>query len=89
MTFTNVLSAMNIDLRKLYFEKEFLPIRWIGRPVSYTHLILRAIEELTFKSITYKSASGKSYDFNTADKMNCLLVKCPACYWSIEIRSRV
>lgn len=37
--------------------------------------ILRAIEELTFKSITYKSASGKSYDFNTADKMNCLLVK--------------
>ena len=26
MTFTNVLSAMNIDLRKLYFEKEFLPI---------------------------------------------------------------
>ena len=36
--------------------------------------ILRAIEELTFKSITYKSASGKSYDFNTAEKMNCLLV---------------
>ncbi len=36
--------------------------------------ILRAIEELTFKSINYKSASGKSYDFNTADKMNCLLV---------------
>ena len=37
--------------------------------------ILRAIEELTFKNITYKSASGKSYDFNTADKMNCLLIK--------------
>ena len=37
--------------------------------------ILRAIEELTCKNITYKSASGKSYDFNTADKMNCLLVK--------------
>ena len=36
--------------------------------------ILRAIEELTFKSITYKSASGKFYDFNTADKINCLLV---------------
>ena len=36
--------------------------------------ILRAIEELTCKNITYKSASGKSYDFNTADKMNCLLV---------------
>ena len=25
--------------------------------------------------ITYKSASGKSYDFNTADKMNSLLIK--------------
>ena len=37
--------------------------------------ILRAIEELTCKNITYKSASGKSYDFNTADKMNCLLIK--------------
>ena len=37
--------------------------------------ILRAIGELTYKNITYKSASGKSYDFNTADKMNCLLIK--------------
>ena len=37
--------------------------------------ILRAIGELTCKNITYKSASGKSYDFNTADKMNCLLIK--------------
>ena len=37
--------------------------------------ILRAIEELTCKNTTYKSASGKSYDFNTVDKMNCLLVK--------------
>ena len=36
--------------------------------------ILRAIEELTCKNITYKSASGKSYDFITAYKMNCLLV---------------
>ena len=37
--------------------------------------ILRAIGELTCKNITYKSASGKSYDFNTADKMNSLLIK--------------
>ena len=36
--------------------------------------ILRAIEELTLKSITDKSASGKSYDFNTTDKMNGSLV---------------
>ena len=36
--------------------------------------ILVGTKELTCKNITYKSASGKSYDFNTADKMNCLLV---------------
>ena len=36
--------------------------------------ILRAIEELTCKNTTYTSDSGKSYDFNTADNMNGLLV---------------
>ena len=51
--------------------------------------ILRAIEELTFKSITYKSASGKSYDFNTADKMNWLLVNALLATGQFEIRSRV
>ena len=38
--------------------------------------ILRAIKELTVDNTTYTSlASGKSYDFNTADKMNELLIK--------------
>lgn len=36
--------------------------------------ILRAIEELTCKNTTYTSDSGKSYDFNIADKMNKLLI---------------
>lgn len=36
--------------------------------------ILRAIEELTCENIQYTSASGMSYNFNTADKMNDLLV---------------
>ena len=36
--------------------------------------ILRAIEELTCENTTYTSDSGKRYDFNTADKMNDLLV---------------
>ena len=36
--------------------------------------ILRAIEELTYENTTYQSASGRVYDFNTADKMNSLLV---------------
>ena len=38
--------------------------------------ILRAIKELTVPNITYTSSvSGKSYDFNVADRMNELLVK--------------
>ena len=36
--------------------------------------ILRAINELSEDNITYTSDSGKSYDFNTADKMNQLLI---------------
>ena len=36
--------------------------------------ILRAIEELTCENTTYQSASGRVYDFNTADKMNSLSV---------------
>ena len=40
-----------------------------------TYTVLRAIKELTVNNITYTSESGKSYDFNTADPMNKLLVK--------------
>ena len=36
--------------------------------------IHRAIEELACKNTTYTSDSGKSYDFNTADNMNKLLI---------------
>ena len=36
--------------------------------------ILCVIEELTCENTTYQSASGRVYDFNTADKMNSLLV---------------
>ena len=37
--------------------------------------ILRGISELTTANTTYTSDSGKSYDFNTATKLNNLLVK--------------
>ncbi len=40
--------------------------------------ILRAIEELTFKSITYKSASGKSYDFMKHLSLHPTLRTCSA-----------
>ena len=36
--------------------------------------ILRAIKELTRDNISYTSDNGKTYDFNTADKLNGLLV---------------
>ena len=36
--------------------------------------ILRAIEELQVDNITYQAESGKSYNFNTADKLNGLLL---------------
>ena len=35
--------------------------------------ILRAIKELTQDNISYTSDQGKTYDFNTADKLNSLL----------------
>jgi hypothetical protein len=37
--------------------------------------ILRAISELAMANTTYTSDTGKSYDFNTATKLNRLLVK--------------
>jgi hypothetical protein len=38
--------------------------------------ILRAINELTRENISYTSDAGKSYDFNTADTLNTLLLNC-------------
>ena len=38
--------------------------------------ILRAIKELTQENISYTSDQGKTYDFNTADMLNTLLLNC-------------
>ena len=38
--------------------------------------ILRAIKELTQENISYTSDAGKSYEFNTADSLNTLLLNC-------------
>ena len=37
--------------------------------------ILRAIKELTQDNISYTSNQGKTYDFNTADNLNALIIK--------------
>ena len=39
--------------------------------------ILRAIKELTQNNISYTSDTGKTYDFNTADTLNSLLLNTP------------
>jgi len=41
--------------------------------------ILRAIKELTQENISYTSDMGKTYDFNTADTLNTLLLNCIFC----------
>ena len=38
--------------------------------------IPRAIKELTQDNISYTSDTSKTYDFNTADKLNTLLLNC-------------
>ena len=38
--------------------------------------ILGAIKELTQENISYTSDMGKTYDFNTADTLNTLLLNC-------------
>ena len=38
--------------------------------------ILRAIKELTQENISYTSDMGKTYDFNTDDTLNTLLLNC-------------
>ena len=38
--------------------------------------IFRAIKELSQNNISYTSGTGKTYDFNTADKLNTLLLNC-------------
>ena len=39
-----------------------------------SHTILRAVRELTQENISYTSDQSKTYGFNTADKLNALLV---------------
>ena len=39
-----------------------------------TFAFLRAIKELTQENISYKSDTGNTYDFNTADNLNTLLL---------------
>ena len=52
-----------------------LPLYPILRTCS-ADTILRAIKELTQDNIAYTSDTGKTYDLNTADMLNTLLLNC-------------
>ena len=50
--------------------------RSLGIRIPSANTVLCAIEELTTANVTYMAPkSGKSYDFNTAEKLNPLLVE--------------
>ena len=52
---------------------------WDGRDklrICSSDVALRTLRNLSSDNITYKSTQNKSYDFNTSDKMNTLLLKC-------------
>ncbi len=48
--------------------------------------ILRAIKELTQENISYTSDMGKTYDFNTADTLNTLLLNCIFASGQLKVR---
>ena len=56
---------------------EGLGVRLLERTIAHAagDTILRGISELATANTTYTSDTGKSYDFNTATKLNSLLVK--------------
>lgn len=54
---------------------------WDGRDklrICSSDVALRTLRKLSCDNVTYKSTQDKSYDFNTNEKMNALLLKCLA-----------
>lgn len=52
----------------------------IFRSLMCSDTILRGIEEFSCANITYVSETGKSYDFNTADRLNGIEVELNSMY---------
>lgn len=52
---------------------------WDGRDklrICSSDVALRTLRKLSSDNVTYKSTQNKSYDFNTNERMNSLLLKC-------------
>ena len=58
-----------MDIKQFWDKRE-------GIRVCSSDVILRTLRRLSCENVCYTSDSGKSYDFNAAEKMNSLLLKC-------------
>lgn len=72
MMCTYLCGGDRVEDVKIYQEGiEYMP----GMKLCSPDTVLRAINELTVCNTTYTSESGKSYDFNSADRLNDMMVK--------------
>lgn len=72
MMCTYLCGGDRVEDAKIYQEGiEYMP----GMNLCSPDTVLRAINELSTDNITYTAGSGKSYDFNSAEKLNDVMVK--------------
>lgn len=72
MMCTYLCGGDRVEDSKIFQEGiEYIP----GMRLCSPDTVLRAINELTAENETYESESGKSYDFNAAEKLNGMMVK--------------
>lgn len=72
MMCTYLCGGDRVEDIKIYQQGiEYMP----GMKLCSPDTVLRAINELTTDNVTYVSDSGKTYDFNPAERLNTLLVK--------------
>lgn len=72
MMCTYLCGGDRVEDSKIFQEGiEYIP----GMRLCSPDTVLRAINELTAENETYESESGRSYDFNAAEKLNGMMVK--------------
>ena len=75
-----IRSLMCVYFVGLMYRRSVLPPAAVSVVASNagtcsSDLVLRIMDELKVDNISYTSESGKTYDFNTADKVNDLLLE--------------
>lgn len=72
MMCTYLCGGNRVEDSKIFQEGiEYMP----GMRLCSPDTVLRAINELTTENETYESESGRTYDFNPAEKLNGIMVK--------------